>query len=376
MTNASTNTVPFFSLNDQVKSLRAEFLAAIADVVDAQGFANGPAVKAFEDQLATYLGVKHVIAVNTGTTSLQAALMGLNVGAGDDVVTVAHTWISTCWAVSYVGARPVFVDVDAATFGMDAKLLEKAITPKTKAILPVHLHGHPVDLDPILEIAKKKGIPVIEDTAQSVGSHYKGKHTGTFGAVNATSFYPSKNLGAFGEGGAVMTNDDEIAARIRRLRDHAQIARHVHNEIGFNWRMDGIQGAVLSIKLKHLDAWNDRRRVIAQRYINELVDLPRLTVGREQSFARCNWHVFPVFHPERDKLRDALAAKGVQTGVHYPTPVHLQPAYAHLGVAKGSLPVSERLASTEVSLPMFAELTDEQVTTTIATVRDVCRAMG
>ena len=369
-------TVPFFSLSDQVKSLRTEFIAAITDVIDTQGFANGPAVKKFEDELAAYLGTKHVIAVNTGTTALHAALIGLGVGPGDDVVTVAHTWISTCWAVSYAGASPVFCDVDERTFGLDARLLERAITPKTKAILPVHLHGHPVDLDGIMEIANRKGIPVIEDTAQSVGSKYRGRHTGTFGHVNATSFYPSKNLGAFGEGGAVMTDDDDIAARIRRLRDHAQTSRHVHSELGYNWRLDGVQGAVLSIKLKHLDAWNARRRVIAARYIAGLEGLPGLVVGRDQPWAECNWHVFPVFHARRDALRTALEARGVQTGVHYPTPVHLQPAYAHLGLGIGTLPVSERLAATELSLPMFAELTDRQVETTIAAVRAACEALG
>ncbi len=365
-------TVPFFTLNDQVKQLREEMMTAIAGVVDTQGFANGPPVARFEEAFAKYLGVKHVVALNTGTTALQAALMALGVGAGDDVVTVAHTWISTCWAVSYVGARPVFCDVDEATNGLDASLLEKAITPKTKAILPVHLHGHPVDIDAILDVAKRKGIPVIEDTAQSVGSTYKGKQTGVFGAINATSFYPSKNLGAFGEGGAIMTDDDAMAARVRRLRDHAQTSRHHHTEIGFNWRLDGIQGAVLSVKLPHLDAWNARRRAIAARYAEELRGAKNARVFVEQPWARCNWHVYPVFHPRRDELRAALDQRGIGTGVHYPTPVHLQPAYAHLGVAKGALPVSERLASTEVSLPMFAEMTDAQVTETVKAFHEAC----
>jgi dTDP-4-amino-4,6-dideoxygalactose transaminase len=364
--------VPFFTLSDQVKSLRSEMLAAIADVVDTQGFANGPPVARFEEAFAKYLGVKHVVALNTGTTALQAALMALNVGAGDDVVTVAHTWISTCWAISYVGARPVFCDVDEATNGLDANLLEKAITKKTKAIMPVHLHGHPVDIDAILEVANRHGIPVIEDTAQSVGSKYKGRHTGTFGAINGTSFYPSKNLGAFGEGGAIMTSDDAMAARVRRLRDHAQASRHHHTELGFNWRLDGIQGAVLAVKLPHLDAWNLRRRAIAARYAEELGGAKKLRIFKEQPWAECNWHVYPVFHEKRDELRAALDKRGVGTGVHYPTPVHFQPAYAHLNVAKGSLPVSERLAATEVSLPMFAEMTDAQVTETVKAVHEAC----
>ena len=369
-------TVPFFSLQDQVKGLRAELLAAVADVIDTQGFANGPRVARFEGELAKYLGVKHVVALNTGTTALQAALMAVGVKAGDDVVTVAHTWISTAWAVSYVGARPVFCDVDEATNGMDPRLLESAITGKTKAILPVHLHGHPVDLDAILAIANKKGIPVIEDTAQSVGSLYKGKQTGSFGAVNATSFYPSKNLGACGEGGAAMTNDDAMAARMRSLRDHAQTSRHHHVELGFNWRLDGIQGAVLSVKLPHLDAWNQRRRAIAARYLDGLAGAKNLRLFREQPWATCNWHVYPVFHSRRVELRTLLERRGVATGVHYPTPVHLQPAYAHLGLAKGALPVSERLAATEISLPMFAEMSDAQADETIRAVHEACAELG
>jgi dTDP-4-amino-4,6-dideoxygalactose transaminase len=364
--------VPFFTLQEQVNGLRNEFMSAIGAVVENQGFANGPAVAKFEAEFAKYLGIKHVIAVNTGTTALQAALMAVGVQPGDDVVTVAHTWISTAWATSYVGARPVFCDVDEATNGMDPKLLEKAITPKTKAIMPVHLHGHPVDMDAILAVANKKGIPVIEDTAQSVGSRYKGRHTGTFGLVNATSFYPSKNLGAFGEGGAVMTDNDDMAARIRRLRDHAQTSRHHHTEIGFNWRLDGVQGAVLSVKLPHLDKWNDRRRAIAARYLSELRDAKGLRVFPEQSWATCNWHVYPVFHNQRDALRTGLEQRGIATAVHYPTNVHLQPAYAHLGLARGALPISERLSTTECSLPMFAEMTDAHVTETIAAVRAVC----
>lgn len=364
--------VPFFSLQHQVEAMRAEVLSAIAEVVDAQAFANGPAVARFEEDLARYLGVKHVVAVNTGTTALQAALLGAGVKPGDDVVTVAHTWISTSWAVSYVGARPVFVDVDDETNGMAPALLERAITPKTRAILPVHLHGHPVDLEPILDIARRRGIPVVEDAAQSIGSTYRGRHTGTFGLVNATSFYPSKNLGAFGEGGAVMTDDDDIAARLRRLRDHAQASRHHHVELGFNWRMDGIQGAVLRLKLARLDEWNERRRAIAARYREGLDGTEGLRVFSERPWARCNWHVVPVFHDRRDALRAALDERGIGTAVHYPTPVHLQPAYAHLGLAPGALPQSERLASTEVSLPMFAEMTDAQVEATIQAVREAC----
>ncbi len=368
--------IPFLSLKQQTASLKAEVMAALEKVVDSQGFANGPAVDAFEKEFAAYLGVSDVVCVNTGTTSLHAALVCAGVKPGDDVVTVSHTWISTCWAVSYAGATPVFCDVDASTAGMDPAKLEAAITPKTRAILPVHLYGHPVDLDPILEIAKKRGIPVIEDAAQSIGARYEGKQTGSSGLVNATSFYPGKNLGAYGEGGAIMTNDGEIAARVRRLRDHAQSGRHNHVEIGYNWRLDGFQGAVLSIKLRHLDAWNGRRKEIAKKYIAAFQGLPGLSMLGQHAWADPIWHIFPVFHARRDDFRAALEKMGVQSGVHYPKPVHLQPAYAHLGVKQGSLPVAERLAAQEISLPMFPELTDAEADVVVKAVTEVAKELA
>ncbi|HSO35076.1 MAG TPA: DegT/DnrJ/EryC1/StrS family aminotransferase [Labilithrix sp.] len=368
--------IPFLSLKDQTAALKPEVLAALEKVIDSQGFANGPAVEVFEKQLATFLGVKEVVCVNSGTTSLHAALLATGVKPGDDVLTVSHTWISTCWAITYAGAKPVFCDIDPATCGLDPAELAKKITPKTRAILPVHLYGQPVDMDPILAFAKEKGLPVIEDCAQSIGAKYKGKQTGSLGTVNATSFYPGKNLGAYGEGGAAMTNDAEMAARMRRLRDHAQQGRHNHVEIGFNWRMDGFQGAVLSIKLAHLDAWNARRRAIAERYLQAFEGLKGVRTLPKHAWSEAIWHLFPVFHERRDDFRAALEKRGVQSGVHYPTPIHLQPAYAHLGVAKGSLPQSERAAATEISLPMFPELTDAQADEVIAAVKAVAAELG
>jgi dTDP-4-amino-4,6-dideoxygalactose transaminase len=367
--------IPFLSLKDQTAALREEVLAALADVVDTQGFANGPAVATFEKELAAYLGCREVICVNSGTTSLHAALIAAGVGAGDEVVTVSHTWISTAWAISYVGARPVFVDVDRTTCGMDPSKLAGAIGPKTKAILPVHLYGQPVDLDPILDIARARDIPVIEDCAQSIGASYKGRQTGTFGLVNATSFYPGKNLGAFGEGGAVMTGDAAIAARIRSLRDHAQQGRHNHVELGFNWRMDGFQGAVLSVKLRHLDRWNERRREIAARYFEGLREAEGLSLLPSNDWSTPIWHIFPVFHRRRDEFRARLEALGVQSGVHYPRPIHLQPAYAFLGYKSGDFPVAEELAATELSLPMFPELSDADVDQVIAAVLAVAKEL-
>ena len=368
--------IPFLTLKEQTAALRADVMAALGAVVDGQGFANGPAVGAFEKELAAYLGCREVVCVNSGTTSIHAALLCAGVGPGHEVITVSHTWISTAWAISYIGARPVFVDVDRRTCGMDPAKVEAAIGPKTRAILPVHLYGQPVDLDPILEIARRRGIPVVEDCAQSIGATYKGRQTGTLGLVNATSFYPGKNLGAFGEGGAVTTDDAAIADRVRRLRDHAQQGRHNHVEIGFNWRMDGFQGAVLSVKLPRLDGWNARRRAIAARYLAALAGTLGLSLLPPNDWSNPIWHIFPVFHKKRDALRARLEALGVQSGVHYPRPVHLQPAYAELGNKEGDFPISEELASTEVSLPMFPELTDADVDTVIGAVRQVCEELA
>jgi dTDP-4-amino-4,6-dideoxygalactose transaminase len=368
-------TIPFLSLSEQTRILKLEVLKAFEQVIDTQGFANGPAVAAFEKQFASYLGVREVVCVNNGTTAVHAALLGVGVRPGDDVLTVSHTWISTVWAISYCGANPVFCDIDPGTCGMDPAQVERRLTPRTKAIVPVHLYGQPVDIDPILEIARRKGIPVVEDAAQSIGAKYKGKHTGTFGLASATSFYPGKNLGAWGEGGAVMTDDPAIAARIRRLRDHAQASRHHHTELGFNWRMDGLQGAVLSVKLPLLDTWNTRRREIAAKYQAAFANLPGLGLLPTHEWSVPIWHLYPVFHKNRDELRSVLDRLGVSTGIHYPTPVHLQPAYAHLALTRGSLPQAERIASEEVSLPMFAELTDDQVDEVIRSVGIACRSI-
>jgi dTDP-4-amino-4,6-dideoxygalactose transaminase len=368
--------IPFVSLVRQLEALRPQLLAALAEVVDSQGFANGPAVARFERELAAYLDVAHVVALNSGTSALHAALLCAGVQPGHEVVTVAHTWISTVWAISYVGAAPRFVDVDPRTCGMDPRALEAAISARTRAIVPVHLFGQPVELEPILECGRRHGIPVIEDTAQALGARYRGRRVGTFGLVNATSFYPAKNLGALGEGGALLTDDPELAQRAVRLRDHAQAERHRHVELGFNWRMDGFQGAVLSVKLPHLDGWNARRREIAGRYRDAFARLPGLSTLEGLADSEPSWHVFPVFHPDREALRVRLLERGVHSAVHYPTPVHLQPAYAALGLGPGSLPRSERLAASELSLPMFPELTEEEIEAVVAAVGEACRSLA
>jgi dTDP-4-amino-4,6-dideoxygalactose transaminase len=368
--------IPCFSLERHVRGLRAETLERIAAVLDDQSFASGAWVARFEAELASFLGARHVVALNSGTSALHAALLCAGVGRGDEVVTVAHTWISTAWAVSYVGATPRFVDVDPATCGMDPNRLESAISPRTRAIVPVHLYGQPVDLAPIQDIASRHGIPVVEDCAQALGARYRGRRAGTIGRVNATSFYPAKNLGAFGEGGALITDDAALAARAARLRDHAQTERHHHVEVGYNWRMDGFQGAVLSLKLPRLDAWNARRLEIATRYRASMSSAAGLGLLPGRSDTEPSWHVFPAFHARRDELRLALERRGVQTGVHYPVPVHRQPVYASLGLTAGALPVTERLAKTELSLPMFPELTDDEVSTVIEAVTEACRELA
>ncbi len=348
--------VPFMDLKAQAASVRDEALAAFAGIFDSAGYILGPHVTDFETAFAAYCGVKHCVALNTGTSALHLALIGAGVGPGDEVITTPLTFVATTWAVSYVGATPVFVDVDPNTGLMDPALVERAVTPRTKAVLPVHLYGQPCDLAPLVQLATRHGLTLIEDAAQAHGATYRGKPVGGFGQAGCFSFYPGKNLGAAGEGGAVVTDDDELAARYRRLRDHAQPQRYLHTELGFNYRMDALQGAILGIKLKRLPGWTDRRRELAARYLERLadlpIDLPVVGPGRDPV-----WHLFVVRHPERDRLRAALEGAGVQTGLHYPVPVHLQPAYQHLGHPAGAFPVAERFARECLSLPLYPEMT-------------------
>jgi dTDP-4-amino-4,6-dideoxygalactose transaminase len=351
--------VPVMDLRAQYPRLRGEVEQVLAEVAASTAYTLGPKVAAFEQAFADYLGAKHVIGVNSGTSALHLALIGAGVGPGDEVITVPMTFIATTWAISYMGATPVFVDVDLATRTMDPSQVERCLTRKTKAILPVHLYGQTADLEPLLDISRRYGIPLIEDAAQAHGSCYRGQLAGTWGLCGCFSFYPGKNLGAFGEAGAVVTNDDHIATRLRALRDHAQRVRYHHDEIGFNYRMDAFQGAVLGIKLKYLDEWTAARRRLAARYQDALEDLP-LQVPVEGPACQHVWHLFVVLHSQRDRLRTALEARGIQTGLHYPVPVHLQPAYRHLGLGSGAFPVAERIGRECLTLPLFPELTEDQ----------------
>jgi dTDP-4-amino-4,6-dideoxygalactose transaminase len=365
--------VPFLDLKAHNRALGHEIRAALNVVLDEAQFVLGPAVARFEAAFAAYLGARHCVGVNNGTSALHLALLAAGVGPGDEVITTPATWISTSWAVSYVGARPVFVDVDRVTYTLDPQRVEEAITPRTRALLPVHLYGQAADVKALKEIADRRNLILIEDAAQAHGARVEGRRVGTFGRAGCFSFYPGKNLGAVGEAGAVVTDDDELAARVRRLRDHAQDGRHHHVEVGFNMRMEGVQGAALEVKLPHLDRWNAARARHAARYHELLADLPGLIRPRAPRPEGHVWHLYVVqlLDRDREEVRAALADRGVQAAVHYPTPVPFQPAYAHLGNRRGQFPVAEQLMARCLSLPMFPELTGEQVEHTAQALREV-----
>lgn len=351
--------VPFVDLKAQYQTIKPEIDAAIASVIENTNFILGPQVAAFEKAFAEYVGSAFCVGVNSGTAALQLALMACGVGQGDEVIVPSFTFFATAETVSVLGAVPVFVDVDPVSYTITAAEIEKAITPRTRAIVPVHLYGQAADLDPIRALAEQHNLHIIEDAAQAHGAEYKGRRVGGIGAAGCFSFYPSKNLGAYGEAGAVVTNDESLAERLRLLRQHGQTSKYAHAMVGYNFRLEEIQAAILNVKLAHLDKWNNGRRERAARY-NELLSDTALVLPREMEYARHVYHVYPVQCENRDELQKRLAAKDIQTGVHYPIPVHLQPAYASLGYKAGDLPVTERLCERVLSLPLFAELTDAQ----------------
>jgi dTDP-4-amino-4,6-dideoxygalactose transaminase len=362
--------VPYLPLDRQYRQLRDEVLAALDGVCESARFAQGPPTRAFEEQFAVYCGGSHCVTVNSGTSALHLALLGLGVGPGDEVITTPMTFVATAWAISYVGATPVFVDIEPRRRTLDPEKLETAITPRTRAILPVHLHGLPARMDRIAAVAARHGVPVVEDAAQAHGARFGGQRVGRFGKAACFSFYPGKNLGAYGEGGALVTDDDALAARARSLRDHAQSRRYHHDEIGYNYRMDSFQAAVLRIKLRRLDAWNEQRRAIARRY-TALLEGSRYGLPATFADSEAVWHCYVLEADDRDRLRDRLADAGVETGVHYPIPVHLQKAYAHLGHGRGDFPVAERFSERCLSLPIFPEMTAEEVETVAARLREL-----
>jgi dTDP-4-amino-4,6-dideoxygalactose transaminase len=362
--------VPFLDLGAQYASIRDEVLEALREVAESTTYVLGPKVAEFEESFARYVGAKHCVGVNSGTSALHLALICAGVQPGDEVVTVPMTFVATSWAISYIGAKPVFVDVDPVTYTMDVRQVERRITRRTRAILPVHLYGQPADLEPLLEIGRHHDIPVIEDAAQAHGATYHGRGAGTLGFCGCYSFYPGKNLGAYGEAGAAVTDDAEVAQRLRALRDHAQSRRYHHAELGFNYRMDAFQGAVLSVKLKHLESWTEARRRLAQRYREGLARLP-LKLPAEAAGRRHVWHLFVVLHPRRDEIRRKLEARGIPTGLHYPVPVHLQDAYSHLSHKEGDFPIAERVARDCFTLPLYPEMTDEQQDRVIQALHEI-----
>jgi dTDP-4-amino-4,6-dideoxygalactose transaminase len=360
--------VPFLDLKAQYQSIKAEVQDAVTGVIERCQFALGPEVAKFEEEFAGYCGTKHGVAVNSGTSALHLALLAGGIRPGDEVIAPAMTFIATVAPIQYIGARPVLVDIDPQTYTIDVSKLEAAITPKTKAIMPVHLYGQAADLDPILEIAKRHDLLVIEDAAQAHGGEYRGRRVGGFGQMGCFSFYPGKNLGAYGEGGIVTTNDAELARTIRMLRDWGQEKKYQHVLKGYNYRMEGIQGAVLRVKLRHLEAWTEARRANARRY-DELLAGAAVTTPAVRDDVRHVYHIYAIRTPQRDALQVALAEREIQSGKHYPDPIHLISAYSDLGHKAGDFPVAEQLGREELSLPMFAELTHDQVRTVAEAVR-------
>jgi dTDP-4-amino-4,6-dideoxygalactose transaminase len=362
--NAPCAEVPLADLKTQHARLREEIAQALSEVTEGASFILGPKVAQFEKDFAAYTNTKYAVGVNSGTSALHLALLCAGVGAGDEVISIPMTFIATSWAISYCGATPVYVDIDPVTYTMDAEQIEKKITRRTKALLPVHLYGQTAEMEPLLDVSRRHGIPLIEDAAQSHGARYQRSTAGSMGLCGCFSFYPGKNLGACGEAGAVVTNDSAVAARLRSLRDHAQEKRYHHEEIGFNYRMDGFQGAVLGIKLKHIENWTETRRALAGRY-RELLAEQSLVLPAQAPGRRHVWHLYVVTHPDRDRIRAELQARGIQTGLHYPIPLHLQKAYQHLRYREGDFPVSERVARECFTLPLFAEMTAAQQTAVV-----------
>jgi dTDP-4-amino-4,6-dideoxygalactose transaminase len=363
--------IPFLDLKSHHAAIRAELDHAIKEVIDSGAFAGGQFVEKFEREFADYCGARYCIGLGSGTEALWLALLAGGVGAGDEVITVANTFMATAEAITYCGARPVFVDVNEKTYTMDPAGLEAALSPRTKAVIPVHLFGQPADMDPISAFARAHDLLVIEDAAQAHGARYKGRAAGTIGDAGSFSFYPSKNLGALGEAGAIVTNNPELQDKIRMLRDHGQNRKYYHQLVGWNCRMDGFQGAVLSVKLRHLENGNSLRRAHALRYNSALQESDGVVTPFEAPYARHVYHVYSVRIKNRDEVIGSLSDRGIQCAVHYPVPIHLQKAYQNLGYRNGSLPVSERIASEMVSLPMFPELTDAQIDAVARGVREI-----
>ncbi|WP_414590514.1 DegT/DnrJ/EryC1/StrS family aminotransferase [Anabaena sp. CCY 9614] len=350
--------IPFVDLKTQYLSIKDEIDTAVLKVLASTQFVLGNEVKALEAEFADYCNADYGIAVNTGTSALHLALLAAGIGAGDEVITVPFTFVATTAAICYTGATPVFVDIDPVSYTIDVTQIEQAITERTKAILPVHLYGQPADMEPILDIARRHGLVVIEDAAQAHGAEYNGQRVGSIGDIGCFSFYPGKNLGAYGEGGMAVTNNPEYAHTMGMLRDWGQERRYHHVLKGYNYRMDGIQGAILRVKLGYIEAWTEARRTHAAKY-DQLLAGSGVSIPDVMPYSRHVYHVYAVRSPQRDTLQQSLQEQEIQTGIHYPIPVHLQPAYAEFGYKPGDFPHSEAASREVLSLPMYAELSTE-----------------
>lgn len=361
--------IPCLDLKGQHDQIRDEVFAAFERVYEKTAFSGGPFVEEFEQQFASYIGAKYAIGVNNGTTALHLAMLALGIGHGDEVIIPADTFIATAWGPSHAGATPVFVDCTADTWQIDITKIEEKITPRTKAIIGVHLYGQPFDIDGVMAICKKHNLYLIEDTAQAQGARYKGKTVGVFGEMACYSFYPGKNLGACGEAGGITTNNDGYKKHLHSLRNHGCEVRYYHDEVGYNYRMGGLEGASLSIKLKYLEGWNNRRREIARLYQTQITN-PKVKLQDQPEWADSIYHLFVITTENREDLMKYLNDRNIFPALHYPVPCHLQKAYAHLGYKQGDCPNAEYLAAHCLSLPMYAELTNEQVQAVIQAINE------
>lgn len=361
--------VPYLDLQAQYQTIKPEIQEALNRVLDTNAYILGPDVAAFEAEFSTYQQAEATVALNSGTSALHLALLALGVGDGDEVITVPFTFVASVASILYANAKPVLVDIEPDSFTIDPKLVEAAITPRTKAIMPVHLYGQTADMDPILEIARRHNLAVIEDTAQAHGEEYKGRRVGAIGDIGCFSFYPGKNLGAYGEGGAATTNESRHDHTMRALRDWGQESKYRHTLKGYNYRMDGFQGAILRVKLSHLEAWTEARRQRAARYDKALGDLD-IQLPIVKPYARHVYHTYTLRTSKRAELQTHLQKQGIGCGVHYPIPVHIQPAYTDLGYTAGDFPVAEKAAAEVLSLPIYPELTERQEEAVITGVRE------
>jgi dTDP-4-amino-4,6-dideoxygalactose transaminase len=353
--------IPLVDLRRQYLYIKEEINHAFEVVLQSGIFIMGENVREFEREFAAYLGVRHAIGVASGTDALMLALRALGFENGDEVITVSFTFASTVDSIVHNSATPVFVDIDPKTYTLDVSQVKKLITEKTKAVIPVHIYGHPVDMGPLLEIAEENNLYVVEDACQAHGAEYRGRKVGSFGDCACFSFYPAKNLGAYGDGGILVTNDEQIAERMRMLRNYGERKKYYHSFIGYNSRLDEIQAAILRVKLKYLDKWVEARRRNARRYGELLSKIPNVTVPYEEPYAKHAYHLYVIRTKHREELRNWLSSQGVSTGIHYPIPIHLQESYRHLGLMEGSFPVAEKVTKEIFSLPMFPELTEGEI---------------